>query len=174
MQNSGFNKSALSSSNQQNQKPNLEFQYLQQNNKKHSILVVLLIIFLIIILGIICVIAYDFFQKNKQANLTADLYNQDIDGDGLTTIEELKYGTDQNQYDTDFDKMPDGWETRNNLDPKDYLDAVKDNDEDGLTNLQELQYNSNPNIKDTDNDGFNDGDEVKNNYNPNGEGKIIK
>lgn len=174
MQNSGFHKSAPPTNIPTNQKPNLEFKYLETNNKKHPILVVLLILFFITILIIAGIIAYDFFQKNKQANLTADLSNQDIDGDGLTMIEELKNGTDQNQYDTDFDKMPDGWEVRNNLNPKDYLDATKDNDEDGLTNLQELQYNSNPNNKDTDNDGLNDGDEVQNNLNPNGEGKIIK
>lgn len=175
MPNSGFHKSAPPINIPKQNKPNLEFQHLQENSKSSKVLVVLLIIVFAIALIISSYYIYNFFFKDKpQATLSENIDKQDSDGDGLTTVEELEINTDPAKYDTDLDKIPDGWEVKNRLDPKNYLDATEDFDKDNLNNFQEFQYNSDPNLKDTDNDGFKDFEEVKNGFNPNGKGKLIK
>lgn len=174
MSNSGFHQAAPPKNIPQKTQPNLEFQYLQENNKKHPILVVLLIIIFIIALIIAGYLSYNYFKNEQNNILQKDIKQLDLDGDLLSSLEELEIGTNPEEYDSDFDKIPDGWEVKNKLDPKDYLDATLDFDEDHLNNFQEFQYNCDPNKKDTDNDGFNDHQEVKNGFNPNGKGKIIK
>jgi hypothetical protein len=113
----------------------------------------------------------------------------DPDQDGLTNLEELRYGTDPTKSDTDGDGytdwaeigagsnpldadsipadddkngLPDIWENRYGL--KDLLDGLGgptgDPDGDGLTNLEELEYHTDPRNSDTDGDGLSDGDEV--------------
>ncbi len=46
--------------------------------------------------------------------------------------------------DSDGDDMPDGWETRNGLDPTNPNDALIDSDGDGYNNLSEYLHQSNP------------------------------
>ena len=72
----------------------------------------------------------------------------DLDGDGLTNVEEVALGTDTTKVDTDDDKLTDGEEV----------------------NL----YFTNPLLPDTDGDGYLDGDEVQSGYNPKGPGKLLE
>jgi hypothetical protein len=71
----------------------------------------------------------------------------DPDGDGLTTEEELRLGTDPRRADTDGDGLLDGWEVRYGLNP---LSAVGDDgadgdpDGDGFSNLAEQANGTNP------------------------------
>jgi hypothetical protein len=46
--------------------------------------------------------------------------------------------------DSDHDGIPDEWETRNGLDPKDPADGNADPDKDGYTNLEEYLNNTDP------------------------------
>ncbi|WP_455391776.1 DUF7490 domain-containing protein [[Eubacterium] cellulosolvens] len=46
--------------------------------------------------------------------------------------------------DTDYDGMPDAWESFYGLNPSDPEDALKDTDSDGLTNLEEFRQNTSP------------------------------
>lgn len=66
--------------------------------------------------------------------------NLDGDSDGLTDVDEAKYGTDPNNPDTDADGLSDGDEVH--------------------------LWHTNPLIKDTDGDGFPDGQEILNGYSP--------
>lgn len=93
---------------------------------------------------------------------------QDSDGDGLTTDQELQWGTDPKVADTDGDGLVDGDEARTR-----HTDPLKpDSDEDGLTDGQELvTHHTDPLNPDSDSDGYKDGDEVRNGYNPRGTGK---
>lgn len=70
--------------------------------------------------------------------------NDDPDNDGLTNIEEYNLGTNPNNPDTDGDKMPDGWEVDNNLDPLSD-DAGDDADGDNYSNYIEYRLGSDPN-----------------------------
>jgi len=105
-----------------------------------------------------------------------DLFD-DKDVDGLPNVDEFKYDTDPLKMDTDNDGLPDGYEVRNRgelrngiyqLDPKNPLDATRDNDGDNLTNLDEynvreldhVRDSTDPNNPDTDNDGLTDYEEV--------------
>lgn len=70
----------------------------------------------------------------------------DQDLDGLTDVEEKKYGTDPKKADTDGD---------------------------GITDKDEITiYHTNPLKADTDGDGVKDGEEVRRGTNPNGPGKL--
>jgi hypothetical protein len=53
---------------------------------------------------------------------------QDPDMDGLTNLEEFNAGSDPNNWDTDADGLPDGWEVDNRMDPADPRDAELDSD----------------------------------------------
>ncbi|MDD3563872.1 MAG: OmpA family protein [Candidatus Cloacimonetes bacterium] len=81
----------------------------------------------------------------------------DTDGDGLTDMDEQKYGTDPNNPDTDGDGLSDGDEVH-----KYRTNPLKaDTDGDGLNDYQEvMQYKTDPLKVDTDNDGLSDYDEV--------------
>ena len=70
--------------------------------------------------------------------------------------------------DLDEDDLPDEWESRMGLNPKDngFLDpqregALGDYDGDRLTNLEEYRLGSNPCVADTDGDGVDDRDEIE-------------
>jgi len=52
----------------------------------------------------------------------------DPDGDHLTNLDEYMAGSDPNNWDTDGDSLPDGWEVENSMDPADPSDAELDND----------------------------------------------
>jgi hypothetical protein len=87
----------------------------------------------------------------------------DGSGNGGNTSEESNTGgnstgggtTDQSP-DSDGDGMPDWWEVKYGLNPKDASDANQDLDGDGLTNLEEFKLGTDPTNKDTDGDGVND------------------
>jgi len=123
-----------------------------------------------------CVLAY---VSNAIYNITSALKDNyaivadDTDEDDLDDIiERLISNTNPYSDDTDGDKMTDGWEFYNDLNPnKD--DADDDADDDGLTNWEEFFYKyehaddpqgvyhqTDPNDPDTDNDGWTDGEEV--------------
>ena len=103
----------------------------------------------------------------------------DSDNDGLTNADEVVYGTDINNPDTDSDSlsdgdevhtyltnplvadtdsdgMPDNYETTHQLDPL-VKDSEEDKDKDGLSNINEMLAGTNPNNPDTDGDGIFDG-----------------
>jgi hypothetical protein len=48
--------------------------------------------------------------------------------DGLNNLDEFLAGSDPNNWDTDGDGLPDGWEVDNSLDATDPTDALDDND----------------------------------------------
>jgi hypothetical protein len=79
-------------------------------------------------------------------NRSKDVTSQDLDGDGLTNLEEVQAGTSIEDPDSDHD---------------------------GLTDYQEVViYRTNPLQPDTDRDGFTDGREVATGNNPAGPGKL--
>jgi len=80
-----------------------------------------------------------------------------IQGPGLIDIIKGRVICD---IDADQDKMPDLWERKNKLNPRDPNDAILDPDGDGLVNLGEYQQNTDPHKKDTDEDGLWDGAEI--------------
>jgi outer membrane protein OmpA-like peptidoglycan-associated protein/opacity protein-like surface antigen len=83
--------------------------------------------------------------------------NTDKDHDGLTRGQELKLGTDPNNWDTDGDGISDGDEVlKYHTNP-----LKKDTDGDGLSDYDEIfKYHTDPLKVDTDGDGLSDGDEV--------------
>src|SRR5690606_20203912 len=60
---------------------------------------------------------------------------------------ELKYNPKQVPVDTDGDGMPDEWEKKYNLDPKNPNDGALDSDGDGYTNVEEYLNGTNPKEK---------------------------
>jgi hypothetical protein len=60
--------------------------------------------------------------------LDNDDWDQDPDMDGLNNREEFSAGSDPNNWDSDGDGLPDGWEMENQMDPTDPSDAELDND----------------------------------------------
>ena len=60
--------------------------------------------------------------------LQGDDWALDPDMDGLNNRDEFLAGSDPNNWDTDGDGLPDGWEVDNSIDPTDPLDAEDDND----------------------------------------------
>lgn len=80
---------------------------------------------------------------------------KDVDGDGLSHLDEAAAGTDPLRADTDGDGLGDGEETSAGTDP-----LKKDTDGDGLTDDSELRLATDPLRADTDGDGVVDGFEV--------------
>ena len=85
------------------------------------------------------------------------LYLVDVDGDGLSTFDEINAGTGMLSSDTDSDGLKDGSEVKvYHTNP-----LVADTDDDGLMDGEEVNvYQSDPNILDSDGDGLTDGQEV--------------
>ncbi len=75
----------------------------------------------------------------------------DVDGDGLTNLNEYRAGTNPNEPDSDHDGMS---------------DKNEDSDDDGLTNLEEQSLGTDPGKLDTDDDGYGDGQERANQTDP--------
>ena len=90
--------------------------------------------------------------------------NRDLDGDGLTELEEYLAGTDPLSTDTDGDGISDQEELHPTNGPNTSYQPsdprLKDSDGDGLTDLQEREYDTHPRDWDSDDDGLGDGDEV--------------
>jgi hypothetical protein len=85
-----------------------------------------------------------------------DINNEDSDSDNLNDGEEvLTYFTNPLDSDTDVDGMSDGYEVSFNLDPL-VNDSEEDKDNDGITNINEMLANTDPNNPDTDGDGISD------------------
>lgn len=150
------------------------------NRKKYYLFLLVIIFMLILVYGGIYFWKNKNFLKNnqKKKNMVIEENNVDFtkfdeDKDGLSNLEELKYGTDPQNPDSDYDGIPDGWEVKYKLNPLDYVDALNDSDEDGLINLEEYRYGTNPQNSDTDGDNYKDGEEVENGYNPSGSGKLL-
>ena len=71
------------------------------------------------------------------------LASTDQDGDGLTYGLEYLINTQPNDWDSDNDQLPDGWEWQYGLDPLSTSNndgAIGDPDGDGFSNLQEYNY----------------------------------
>lgn len=109
-------------------------------------------------------------QKDSNGNGIED-GAEDQDADGLaTSFEPLTSLTNPNKNDTDGDRLPDGWEYRNNLNPNSGADndgRAGDPDGDGLTNLLEYLNGTNPFLVDSDFDGTSDIIEINQAGNPN-------
>ncbi|MHA1522537.1 MAG: hypothetical protein ACTSRK_20405, partial [Promethearchaeota archaeon] len=109
------------------------------------------------------------YQKTKRKNYAyvvdgtdglEIIFDGDTDGDRISDDEEINvYGTDPNDFDSDFDDMPDGWEISNGFDPL-LDDSAGDPNEDDLSNLEEFTAGTDPNYADSDDDGIFDGEEV--------------
>lgn len=104
-----------------------------------------------------------------------DNVDDDIDGDGISNIDEMKIGTDSYLADTDGDGISDGIDNcafvsnadQADSDANDLGDACDDdNDGDGLTDEEEAIWGTDPNLSDTDNDGLSDSMEVAYGSNP--------
>jgi subtilisin family serine protease len=90
-------------------------------------------------------------------------------GNLRTFLGEMSVGTDPNDWDTDDDGLPDGWEVLHSLNPLSALGtngAMGDPDGDGLTNLEEYENDTDPRNADTDGDGMPDGWEVEHGLDP--------
>lgn len=105
----------------------------------------------------------DFWeQKNGLNYLDPNDADLDPDKDGLTNLQEYRFGTDPNNADTDGGGVKDGEEVlkrrTNPLDPKDdYLDG----DNDGISDNDEInKYETDPNNSDTDGGGVDDYSEI--------------
>lgn len=88
----------------------------------------------------------------------------DSDGDGLTDVVELAYGTDPDDSDTDGGGLSDGaevyeWGT-DPLDDSDDAAYTLDTDGDGLIDIVEGWYGTDPELADTDGGGVDDYTEV--------------
>ena len=79
-----------------------------------------------------------------------------MDGDGLNNGDELEYGTEMLEADSDYDDLEDGFEVYTfGSDP-----ALYDTDEDGLGDGDEYVLGTDPNSADSDSDGISDNEEI--------------
>ena len=86
----------------------------------------------------------DAWETTHGLNPALNDRNGDLDGDGLTNLQEYLLGTNPNNTDTDGDGLPDGWEKEHNLSPLLGADAALDTDGDGASNLAEFTAGTNP------------------------------
>lgn len=102
---------------------------------------------------------FDPFNSNSDGDHPVILDGeQDYDGDGLSTLQELALGTDPDASDTDGDGIADRVELLNGLDPTvSDLANPTDTDGDGLTDIQEVGLGTNRFRADSDFDGLCDG-----------------
>ena len=88
----------------------------------------------------------------------------------MSNGEEIGYGTDLYNPDTDGDGLGDGHEVytlgSDPLDPDSPVPGGADRDADGLSNADEALHGTDPDDGDSDDDGYGDGDEVVNGWNP--------
>ncbi len=86
----------------------------------------------------------DEWERQYGLNPLIDDSAGDLDGDGLTNVNEYKAGTYPNDVDSDGDGMPDGWEVQYGLNPL-IDDSAGDLDGDRSTNLEEYLKGTIPN-----------------------------
>mgnify|MGYP002528332683 CR=1 FL=1 len=86
----------------------------------------------------------------------------DLDGEGVSNLDEFLNGSDPNLADTDGDGSDDSAEDANGTDP-----LNPDTDSDGLTDGEEATLGTDPLVVDTDGDGSDDGVEVAMGTDPN-------
>jgi hypothetical protein len=80
----------------------------------------------------------------------------DLDGDGLSNINEFNFGTDPRLQDSDLDQISDNYEFIYGLDST-INDAHEDKDGDGMTNIYEFLNNLNSALDDSAMDSDSDG-----------------
>ncbi|MEX2689192.1 MAG: FG-GAP-like repeat-containing protein [Candidatus Njordarchaeum guaymaensis] len=98
-------------------------------------------------------------RANGDEKLTGNIINVDSDLDYLSDSSERNVGTDPRNWDTDSDRMPDGWEVTYGLNATNPIDAGLDPDNDTLTNLEEYHLGTDPLCVDTDGDGIADAED---------------
>ncbi|NLF33225.1 MAG: LamG domain-containing protein, partial [Planctomycetes bacterium] len=76
------------------------------------------------------VISNDVIRYSFNPAYDRGLAGDDLDQDGLTTLEEYYLGTNPIHWDTDGDGMPDGWEVQYGLDALNRTDAAQNPDQD--------------------------------------------
>ena len=100
-------------------------------------------------------------QLNPLLSAGDDGAEGDIDGDGLTNLQEQSCGGNPRSSDTDGDGLSDALEIANGTDL-----GKADSDGDGLTDKQEVDSGYDPLDPDMDRDGMTDGWEVSHGLNP--------
>ena len=93
-------------------------------------------------LGLVAILLFSTLASLEFVSFAA-LASTDQDGDGLTYGLEYLINTQPNDWDSDNDQLPDGWEWKYGLDPLSSTNddgAVGDPDGDGFSNLQEYNY----------------------------------
>ena len=104
-------------------------------------------------------VSYGLDPKSADGNNGA---NADLDGDGLTNLQEQQRGTDPLNADTDGDGLSDGQEVnKHGTSP-----TKADTDGDGLNDGEEVGLGTNPRLTDSDGDGLPDGWEVAQGLDP--------
>lgn len=122
---------------------------------KRKKIILFLVIFLIIAVSLTASYFYAIYKQKieyqkwleeSQKNNTVQNIAIDSDNDGLTDLEETKYGTDPNNTDTDGDSYQDGNEVKNGYNPNGpgkIGEEIKNTDENDRLNIGN---NSNKNI----------------------------
>ena len=93
-------------------------------------------------MGLALLMLFSTIASIEFVSFTA-LASTDQDGDGLTYGLEYLINTQPNDWDSDNDQLPDGWEWQYGLDPLSATNddgAIGDPDGDGFSNLQEYNY----------------------------------
>lgn len=91
------------------------------------------------------------YKLNPLSTAGKDGADGDLDGDGLTNMQELLAGSDPTKADSDGDGLPDAWEIRYGLNPGSPVGVDGPNadlDNDGQTNLQEYLRGTDPSVPD--------------------------
>jgi hypothetical protein len=100
---------------------------------------------------------------NPAADYEGDACDSDIDGDGVTNVDEATLGLDQYGWDTDGDRTSDGAERACGSSPTSAASTPSgpDGDIDGLPDACEAAFGTDPADRDSDDDAVSDGVEVR-------------